>query len=190
MERALIIVDMQRDFIPWPGRSDDDYEPRLPVPGGDLIIPNVVKEAYSGYDLVVATRDFHPGNHKSFVELGGEWPMHCVAGSEGAALLDEVDAVADVIVSKGTDPLVEQYSGFDTEVLGPMLKFHFDTETAEINIVGVATDYCVHATAIGARAFGFQKVTVFLDAVAGVTEETTDNALLDMHAKGVTLRQR
>lgn len=187
MKKALIIVDMQKDFLP--GRMDNEFKPALPVPGGDLVIPNIVKEAYSGYDLIVATRDFHPGNHISFKELGGQWPMHCVAGSEGAQIIGEVDMIADVIVSKGQKSYDEQYSGFDTEVLGPMLRILLDVED-DIVIVGVATDYCVHATALGALMYGFKKVSVLLDCVAGVAEETTLSALTDLEEQGVILKTR
>jgi nicotinamidase/pyrazinamidase len=184
MNKALIIVDMQKDFMPSMLWSEQEREGALPVKGGLKIVPNIVKEAYSGYDLVVATRDFHPGNHCSFKELGGEWPMHCVAGSEGAQLLPEIDMVADLIVSKGTDPNKEAYSGFDgTRLAHALARFN------EVTVVGVATDYCVINTAMDAINEGF-KTTVLLDCIAGVSPDTSDDALIVMSEEGIDLHSR
>jgi nicotinamidase/pyrazinamidase len=186
MTKALIIVDMQKDFMPRMLWSEEEKEGTLAVKDGLKIVPNIVKEAYSDYDLVVATRDFHPGNHMSFKELGGEWPMHCVAGSEGAQLLPEIDMVADVIFSKGTDPEREAYSGFDGTFLGGYLT---GLGVDEVVVVGVATDYCVSSTALDAQKLGF-KTTVLLDCIAGVQQDTSDDALIVMSEEGIELRQR
>jgi nicotinamidase/pyrazinamidase len=186
MTKALIIVDMQKDFMPTMLWAEEEKSGALPVADGLKIVPNIVKEAYSGYDLIVATRDFHPGNHMSFKELGGEWPMHCVAGSEGAQLLPEIDMVADIIVSKGTDANEEAYSGFHGTLLGDMLNA---AEITEIVIVGVATDYCVLNTAFDATKWR-DNVTVLLDCIAGVSQDTTDDALIAMSEAGIILQPR
>lgn len=159
----------------------------LPIEGGLDIVPNIVKEAYSGYDLVIATRDFHPPTHTSFKELDGDWPMHCVAGSEGAQILPEIDMIADVIISKGTDPEKEAYSGFDGTYLHDILLGLKDP--IEVVIVGVATDYCVHATAMDSKKCGFN-TTVLLDCIAGVDKDTSDDALINLNEAGITLRTR
>lgn len=172
--------------------SEQSQAGALPVANGLQIVPNIVKEAFSAqYDLIVATRDFHPGNHCSFKELGGDWPMHCVAGSEGAQLLNEIDMVADIIISKGTDASQEAYSGFQTptESLGDMLLHLNDLEIPEVVICGVATEYCVKATALDSLYWGFP-TTVLLDCVAGVIEDDAIDALLEMDEAGITLRQR
>lgn len=207
--KALIIVDMQRDFMPLTkevsrpvhGPNCNDYTgcqgdcgyetvvenvSPLPVADGLKIVPNIVKEAYSGYDLIVATRDFHPQNHMSFDNVGGEWPTHCVAGSEGAQLLPEIDMVADIIVSKGTDPTKEAYSGFQGTLLGDIINA---SEVKDLVIVGVATDFCVINTAFDAT-YWRDNVTVLIDCIAGVFPESSDDALIKMDEAGIELRQR
>lgn len=194
-KKVLIIVDMQKDFMPTMLWTEQENTGALPVPGGLAIVPNIVKEAFSGYDKVIATRDFHPGNHSSFKELGGEWPMHCVAGSEGAQILTQIDMVADVILSKGQAVDEDGYSGFGSikyntglSAILNDLQEHGE-EPPEVVIVGVATDYCVRATALDAAAMGW-KTTVLLDCVAGVAQRTTEEAILTMNDVGVTLRNR
>jgi nicotinamidase/pyrazinamidase len=191
MNKTLIIVDMQNDFMPeYSTRWGTIDKGALGVKDGLKIVPNIVKEAYSGYDLVVATRDFHPGNHCSFKELGGEWPMHCVAGSEGAQLLPEIDMVADIIVSKGTESFQEAYSGFQGTLLEEIIRTAPQvTEAVEVVICGVATDYCVEATAMDSKKIGF-KTTVLLDCIAGVSQDTTEDALILMNEAGIELRSR
>jgi nicotinamidase/pyrazinamidase len=181
--KTLIIVDMQNDFI-------DPLTAPLYVEGGEKIVDNIVKEAYSGYDLVVATRDFHPGNHCSFKELGGPWPMHCVAGSTGAYLDHRIDMVADLIVSKGTKANQEAYSGFQGTLLESILcTAPTIVEETEVVICGVATEYCVEATAMDAKKIGF-KTTVLLDCIAGVDQYESEDALIAMADAGIELRTR
>ena len=115
MPDALVIVDFQNDFTPGGA---------LAVPDGDAIAPRLNElAAYDRFDLVVATRDWHPAEHSSFAAQGGPWPAHCVAGSEGAQLHPGLDAaLVDVIVDKGTDPATEGYSGFDGTDLAALLR--------------------------------------------------------------------
>src|SRR5919108_1808495 len=113
MGRALVIVDFQNDFTPPDGA--------LAVPDGDAIAERVNELARSGeFDLVVATRDWHPPGHVSFAERGGPWPVHCVAGTPGAELHPSVAGMRfDRVVDKGTDRDREAYSGFDgTDLVG------------------------------------------------------------------------
>ena len=115
MKQALVIVDFQNDFCPGGA---------LAVTDGDAIAARLNALAGSGdYDLVVATRDWHPPDHGSFTEQGGIWPVHCVQGTEGAQLHPDLDAAAvDVIVDKGQDRDTEGYSGFDGTELGELLR--------------------------------------------------------------------
>src|SRR3954451_5406914 len=116
MGRALIIVDYQNDFTPPHGA--------LAVREGDAIAGRLTELARSGdFDLVVATRDWHPPDHGSFDEQGGPWPRHCVQGTQGAELHPALDAAAvDVVVDKGQDPATEGYSAFDGTTLADLLR--------------------------------------------------------------------
>ena len=113
---ALIVVDYQNDFTPPSGA--------LAVPEGDTIAPRINELMHSGeYDLVVATRDWHPPDHGSFTDQGGIWPVHCVQDTEGAQLHPGLDAAAvDVIVDKGQPHDTDGYSGFDGTNLAELLR--------------------------------------------------------------------
>ena len=145
MGQALVIVDFQNDFTPGGA---------LAVPDGDQVAERLNALAASGdYDLVVATRDWHPPDHGSFSAQGGIWPEHCVAGTTGAELHPGLDAArVDVIVDKGRDPSTEGYSGFDGTDLARILR---DRGIDRITVAGLATDYCVRATALDALREGF-----------------------------------
>jgi nicotinamidase/pyrazinamidase len=179
MSRALIIVDYQNDFNPPDGA--------LAVPEGDRIADRINALAHSGdYDLVVATRDWHPREHGSFKEQGGPWPVHCVAGTEGAELHPALDTAAiDVIVDKGQDPGTEGYSGFDGTNLAELLH---ERGIGELTIVGLATDYCVKQTAVEGLREGFA-VMVDSTAVRGVEVEPGDSrrALEEIRAAGAAI---
>jgi nicotinamidase-related amidase len=172
---ALIAVDVQRDFLP--GGS-------LGVAGGTSVVGPLLSLAAHA-DVVVATRDFHPADHCSFVARGGPWPAHCVIATEGARIHPDVDAIADLVVSKGSDPDVEAYSGFDGTGLAGILR---SLDVTKLLIGGLATDYCVRATALAAIGEGFH-TTVVLDAVRPVDAVAGDGdrALQEMRAAGVTL---
>ena len=175
MGRALVIVDFQNDFTPGGA---------LAVPAGDEIADRINKLAASGdYDLVVATRDWHPPDHGSFAEHGGPWPAHCVQGSPGAELHPALDrASIDVVVDKGQDPGTEGYSGFEGTRLGELLR---ERGITQLTIVGLATDYCVKNTALDGLREGFQ-VTVDTTAVRGVevSEGDSERALAEVRAAG------
>lgn len=180
---ALIIVDIQNDFLPGGA---------LAVPHGDEVIP-VVNRIQSRFDLVVATQDWHPPDHGSFaanhpgkmiydqVELNGLpqtlWPVHCVQNTPGAELAPHLDRsrIAKVF-RKGTDPRIDSYSGlFDnghrkSTGLGEWLKERGITEAF---VCGLATDYCVKFTALDAVQFGF-RTTLIEDASRGVNIEAND----------------
>jgi nicotinamidase/pyrazinamidase len=175
MAEALVIVDFQNDFAPGGA---------LAVPDGDAIAPRVRELAESGrFDLVVATRDRHPADHGSFVAQGGTWPPHCVAGTPGAELHDAVPRErVDAIVDKGTDPQTEGYSGFEGTGLARLLR---DRGIDRVTVVGLATDYCVRATALDALREGFA-VEVDRAGVRGIDAGPGDveRALAEVAAAG------
>jgi nicotinamidase/pyrazinamidase len=179
MGRALVIVDFQNDFTPPDGA--------LAVPEGDRIAERLNALADSGqFDLIVATRDWHPPDHGSFAERGGPWPVHCVRDTPGAQLHPGLDAAAvDVIVDKGQDPDTEGYSGFDATGLAELLR---DRGIDELTVVGLATDYCVKNTGLDALREGFA-VTVDTSAVRGVDVDPGDSerALEELRAAGAVL---
>jgi nicotinamidase/pyrazinamidase len=178
MARALLIIDFQNDFTGGGA---------LAVPDGDAIAPRLNELIDSGgFDLVVATRDWHPADHGSFTEQGGTWPVHCVQETQGAQLHPELDAAAvDVIVDKGQDPGTEGYSGFDGTGLGDLLR---ERGIDQVTVVGLATDYCVKNTGLEALQEGFA-VTVDTTAVRGVEVEPgdSDRALSELRAAGAVL---
>jgi nicotinamidase/pyrazinamidase len=147
---ALIVVDVQNDFLP--GGS-------LAVPHGDEVIPvlNRYIPLFRARDLpVIATRDWHPANHCSFRERGGIWPPHCIAGTPGAQFARDLRLPPEtLIVSKGTDPGKEAYSGFQGTDLAERLH---RLNITRLFVGGLATDYCVLSTVEDGRAAGFQVV--------------------------------
>jgi nicotinamidase/pyrazinamidase len=178
MARALLIIDFQNDFTA--GGT-------LAVPDGDAIADRVNELIASGdFDLVVATRDWHPPDHESFKEQGGPWPPHCVQGTPGAELHPSVprDAV-DVVVNAGYEPHLEGYSGFEATNLASVLREH---GIDELTVVGLATDYCVKHTAAEAIGEGF-RVTIDRGGIRGIDVEAGDSerALEELQAAGATV---
>ena len=158
---ALIVVDVQNDFCPGGA---------LGVDGGDRL-GAVIAEAAAGAGTLVATRDMHPADHISFREQGGPWPSHCVAGTPGAELHSSVSGLRfDLVHDKGRDPGREQYSDFDDSDLADRLR---ERGVTRVVVAGLATDYCVRATALDAIAAGFE-TTVLRDAIAAVDVEPGD----------------
>lgn len=163
--QALVIVDIQHDFLPGGA---------LAVPGGDEIIP-MVNQLQGRYDLVVATQDWHPRYHRSFatshpgkvpydvIDLDGLqqvlWPDHCIQDSTGAQLSDKLATHRiEAIFRKGTDPDIDSYSGFfdngkrkNTGLAGYLR----DRGVTRIAMCGLAADYCVYFTAMDALQLGF-----------------------------------
>lgn len=177
---ALLAVDVQRDFLP--GGS-------MPVLGGNRVIPalNAYVATFVAHELpVFFTRDWHPESHCSFRQNGGRWPAHCVQGTLGAewpAQLHVPDQVR--IVSKATDAATEAYSGFWGTALLALLR---GLKVRRVFIGGLATDYCVHDTAMDARKYGFE-VVLLADAIAAVNAQPGDatRAIRTMLEQGVTL---
>jgi len=177
MSEALIVVDVQNDFTPGGA---------LAVPEGDEVIGRVNELMRSGrFDVVLATRDWHPHDHGSFAtnDPPGPWPVHCVQGTPGAELHPGVDRGGiDAIVDKGQDPATEGYSGFDGTGLGDTLRAK---GVDAVTVVGLATDYCVKNTALDALREGFA-VTVDSAATRPVDVQAGDGdrALAEIRAAG------
>jgi nicotinamidase/pyrazinamidase len=176
MSKALLIIDFQNDFTPGGA---------LAVSGGDEI-GEPVRRLAERLDVVVATRDWHPPDHASFEAEGGPWPVHCVRGTHGADFhpaMEDVDV--DAVVDVGRERDDEGYSGFENSELAGILREH---DVAKVYVVGLATDYCVRASAIDACKEGFD-TTVVEDAIRAVEVTGGDGAraIEDMKAAGAHL---
>ncbi len=181
--RALIIVDVQNDFCE--GGS-------LAVAGGTAVARAISGRLAAGHDYacVVATKDFHvdPGAHFSdHPDYAASWPPHCVAGTPGADFHPDLDTGAvQAVFAKGAHAAA--YSGFEgaDETGTPLADWLRARGVAEVDVVGIASDYCVHATAADAARAGFA-TRVLLDLTAGVAPESTAKALEELRAAGVDL---
>ena len=151
---ALIVVDVQNDFCPGGA---------LGVSGGDRLAP-LIAEAAAGAGTLVATRDVHPPDHVSFAERGGRWPAHCVEGTSGAELHATVAGLPfDILQDKGGDRDREQYSGFDGTPLAERLR---ERGVRRVAVAGIATDYCVRATALDGPVGDFELALLGIDGRA------------------------
>ncbi|MFF5084205.1 nicotinamidase [Actinoplanes sp. NPDC000266] len=182
MTRALIIVDVQNDFCE--GGS-------LAVGGGAAVakgISLVLRKAGARWDHVVATKDWHidPGSHFSdHPDYQATWPAHCVVGSDGAEFHPELSTDRiEAVFHKGEHKAA--YSGFEghTESGETLADWLRSRSVTEVELVGIATDHCVRATALDAKAEGFA-TTVLLELTAGVAEGTTAAALEEMRTAAI-----
>jgi nicotinamidase/pyrazinamidase len=184
-DRALILVDLQNDFVPGGA---------LPVAEGDAVIP-VANRVQQAFDLIVASRDWHPRDHGSFaanhpgrkigdvIDLHGLpqilWPVHCVQNTPGADFVPGLDIsrIARVFL-KGTDKEIDSYSAFfdnghrKSTGMGEYLR---ERGVRDVYVCGLATDYCVNFTALDARQLGFN-VHLVEDASRGVNLKPEDSA--------------
>lgn len=162
---ALIIADIQKDFLP---------KGALPVKEGDQIIPALneyTKIFKNGKAKIFASRDWHPSNHISFVQQGGPWPPHCVQETEGAQFSPDLKLPeGTTVISKATDPKKEAYSVFDGTDLDNQLK---KLGVSRIFIGGLATDYCVVNSVLDARKLGYEAI-VLEDATLGINVNPGD----------------
>ncbi|MFG2295315.1 isochorismatase family protein [Streptomyces sp. NPDC048603] len=191
MHRALIVVDVQNDFCE--GGS-------LAVAGGADVaaaITELIAQAVPAYRHVVATRDHHvdPGAHfagpSAEPDFETSWPVHCVAGTEGVGFHPNfAPAVASGAVAAVFDKgaYAAAYSGFEgaDENGAGLADWLRERGVTEVDVVGIATDHCVRATALDAAREGF-RTHVLLDLTAGVAPHTTERALADLRAAGVEL---
>lgn len=207
MSNALIIVDVQYDFLPGRVLGHDHThaaDGALAVPNGDDIIDGLNRQyedkSYD-CDMIVASYDWHPKNHCSFVENGGQWPAHCVQNTFGANLEQTVLDISDFYVEKGGNPEKEAYSAFDGFVMGPFDGHNFNyrdkkpllgeflrnTGVNSVDICGLALEYCVFETAISARELGF-KTSVFLDLTRPVKYEDGMKSIAALAAQDIDLK--
>ncbi len=164
---ALIVVDVQNDFLP--GGS-------LAVPGGDEVVPvlNQYIDLFSEEQCpIFFTRDWHPADHRSFAPQGGPWPPHCVANTRGAAFSGDLRIPVDaLIISKATDTEHDAYSAFaGTGLKKTLLAFG----VRRVFVGGLATDYCVLRTVLDALKAGFETV-LLTDAIRAVNVHPSDCA--------------
>ena len=177
---ALLVVDVQVDFLPGGA---------LGITGGDAILApvNRLLEAWRSHGLpVYLSRDWHPPGHCSFAAQGGPWPDHCVAGTPGAQFARSLCSdPRDTVISKATQPDRDAYSALDGTPLAGSLQSRGITR---LFVAGLATDYCVRATGLDARAAGLG-VVVLSDAVCAVNLRPGDGdrALAELAAAGCTL---
>lgn len=174
--KALLIVDVQNDFLPGGA---------LGVPDGDQIVSPIVREVYSGkYDLVLATQDWHPFDHASFQKNGGPFPVHCLQNSYGAALEWRIQHLEDLalIMRKGLNPTKD-------ELAHPQLdRVLIAYDAREVHIVGLAREYCVleNARLLAQDGGSTFNPTVHWDMTRAVdpkTDEATRKALNDLGVK-------
>ncbi len=171
---GLIVVDVQNDFCAGGA---------LEGPDGDAVV-DPINQLMERIPFVVATRDWHPPNHRSFQAEGGPWPAHCVRDTGGAELHPRLHtSQIDAIVDAGREPEHEGYSGFEHTELERLLR---EAKVDRVHVAGLALDYCVKATALGARQAGFdvvlhQGATRAIDAQPGDAERALD----ELRAAGV-----
>ena len=185
---ALLLVDVQKDFCPGGA---------LAAPGGDRIIAAVnrhIADARERDMPVYASRDWHPAITTHFNKYGGEWPAHCVQETTGAQFHADMKLPADtVVISKGEDPARPGYSAFDGHTSDGKTLLHDlrDRHVTRLYVGGIATDYCVKATAIDGAEAGLD-VCVLRDAVTGIDVRPgdVDRALEDMSRTGVQIVDR
>ncbi|QPB21827.1 bifunctional nicotinamidase/pyrazinamidase [Rhizobium sp. 007] len=198
--KALLLVDIQNGFCPGGN---------LPVPDGDQVVPVANKLIDSGkYDLIVASQDWHPPGHGSFAsshpgkkpfemgELSGKpqmmWPDHCVKNTLDAELHPALKSEEiDLIQQKGENPLVDSYSAFrdnDQDASTGLSDFLEDQGVTELDVCGLATDYCVKFSALDAlEMMPGIKVRFIEDASRGITPEGVAAAIDEMHARGIEI---
>lgn len=196
--KALLLIDIQNGFCPGGN---------LAVPDGDAVVPvanRLIREG--GYDVIVASQDWHPANHGSFAsqhlgakafdmgELSGQpqvlWPDHCVQGTTDAEFHPDLDMDdVDYIQQKGENPAVDSYSAFrdnDHAALTGLAGYLKAQLVNELDICGLATDYCVRFSALDARdMLPEMKVRFVSDASRGIDAQGVKDAISEMRARGV-----
>lgn len=198
MKRALILIDIQNDFIPGGA---------LAVAEGDEVI-SVANRTMCYFDYIIATQDWHPAEHKSFssqhkgkkpgefIELNGLpqilWPDHCVMNAWGAEFAPGLDTGSITkVIRKGMNREVDSYSGFfdnaQNHATG-LMDYLWSQEITDLYIMGLATDYCVKYTALDAIRLEF-KTSLIIEGVRGVDVNPgdCDNAIAEMKKMGVVL---
>lgn len=195
---ALILVDLQNDFLPGGA---------LAVQEGDKVLPIANRLLRLPFDLKVASKDWHPKNHGSFAANHGKqpgekiqlqgipqilWPSHCIQGTSGAEFASDWEsALVDHVVYKGTDPTIDSYSAFfDNQHLRStgLAEYLKERSISDLYVAGLATDYCVKFSALDARKLGFN-VYVIPEGCRAVNLDPADEprAYAEMRAAGVQI---
>jgi nicotinamidase/pyrazinamidase len=175
---ALVIVDVQRDFCEGGALAAANTLSLLPP------LQKFIAEAKRQGALVVYTQDWHPADHSSFKANGGPWPVHCVAGTPGAELMPPLKAeTGDIGIHKGVGVNGAGYSGFDETPLQQQLR---DKGITRVGVAGIATEYCVRATALDALKAGFD-TTVLENLIRAVQEAEVPHVLAELKQVGVKL---
>ncbi|GCD56468.1 isochorismatase family protein [Acetobacter pasteurianus] len=178
---ALIVVDVQNDFLP---------DGALPVPKGHTIVPVISRLAHLPFGLIVTSQDWHPSDHVSFktTHQNGLWPPHCVANTHGADFPQDLHLPEQTLnLFKGAQSYQDSYSAFGAKTLSSqsldaVLKQHGITR---VFVCGLALEYCVQATALDAQKAGYTTV-LFTDATQGLEADPTPT-LTACQAKGILL---
>ena len=200
MTKTLLLIDIQNGFCPGGN---------LPVAEGDAIVPVANRLIVSGvYDLVVASQDWHPAKHGSFAsqhpgkkpfdmgELSGQpqvmWPDHCVQGTTDADFHPDLDTSRfDFVQRKGGNPAVDSYSAFrdnDKTALTELADYLKDKGVAELDVMGLATDYCVRFSALDAiDMLPGVKVRLIADGCRGIDPKGVEEAIEAMRQAGVEI---
>jgi len=173
---ALIVVDVQRDFCEGGALVATDTLTLLEP------LKNYIESARHAGAVIVFTKDWHPETHSSFQNNAGPWPVHCVAGSPGAELMPPLVAEeGDVTVQKGMDVNGAGYSGFEGTGLNRKLR---ELGVQSVAVTGIATEFCVRATALDAMKARFETV-VLTDLIRAVQANETEKIVAELNAAGV-----
>lgn len=173
--RALLAVDVQFDFLPGGA---------LAVPHGDQVVDALRTAMDTSVNYFIASQDYHPADHISFVGQGGLWPPHCVAGTHGAKLHPAIELLASVKFLKGQRPMMDAYSAFQGTSLATWLR---ERNVTELLVGGLATEYCVKATVLDALNV-VPTVIVLMDACRSISPIDGVKAFDEMKRMGALLR--
>jgi len=172
---ALIVVDVQRDFCEGGALAAADTLSLLSP------LQKTIEAARRAKAAIVYTKDWHPQEHSSFEHIGGPWPVHCVADTPGAELMPPLHArPEEVVIHKGVPVAGPGYSGFESTGLQNRLQ---ELQVDRVGVVGIATEYCVRATALDGLQHGFE-VTVLTDLIRAVQPKETGRVLAELQKAG------
>jgi nicotinamidase/pyrazinamidase len=178
VKTAMIVVDVQRDFCAGGALAAWDT-PSLLAP-----LQGCIDTARRSGATIIFTQDWHPANHSSFQTNGGKWPVHCVENTPGAELMPPLRAAAgDIVIHKGTAVGGEGYSGFDSSGLEARLR---ELKIGRVSVAGIATEYCVRATALDANRAGLETI-LLTDLIRPVEETAAPKVLTELGRAGIQL---
>ncbi len=178
VKTAMIVVDVQRDFCAG-GALAAWNTPSLLAP-----LQACIDTARRSGVTLIFSQDWHPANHNSFQTNGGKWPIHCLENTPGAELMPPVHpAAGDIVIHKGTAVDGEGYSAFDSTGLEARLR---ELKISRVSVAGIATEYCVRATALDANRAGLETI-LLTDLIRPVEETAAPKVLTELGRTGVQL---